>query len=115
MGELEFSGVEKISGQDEPREPADGSPLGCDGGRCAVKRVTDHRVTQRGHVNANLVGAAGLDANRDQSEVAIRTVNAAQALPMRDCGAAPFATGGDGGSANRVTTDRRVDRAPFLG
>ena len=54
--------------------------------RSAVERVADDRVADGGHVDANLVGAAGFDADADQRELAETGVEAAHHFVVRDGG-----------------------------
>src|SRR5258708_1067901 len=60
--------------------------FGCDANqsRCAIERIADDRMSQRSHVDANLMRAAGLDTHRDECEAAKRRLNAAQHAIVTD-------------------------------
>src|SRR5262249_13824105 len=63
------------------------------------------------HVNADLVGAASLDVNIDQRELAERRVDASPHLVMRHRGASFAALGGHTCAAYRIAADGGVDGA----
>ena len=62
------------------------------------------------HVDADLVGASGLDAHFDQRERAVLAGDAFEDMNVGDGGSAIGATGGHSGSANDVASDGEGDR-----
>ena len=87
--------MKKVASQPEPlRLCLPPSSLRCCGLRgnlvsmlscAAIERVTHHRVTDRRHVNADLMRPAGLDAHFHQGELAETIVEAPRHLVVRDC------------------------------
>ena len=71
-------------------------------------------MAERLQVDANLVGAAGLNADREQSEPAVGAFHALQHLPVRDGGAAAGAARGHAGAAHGVAADGQGDGAGVL-
>jgi hypothetical protein len=103
MSEGETGGVEEVAVEVElGRETGDN--VGS-----AVERVADDGVAERLHVDANLMGAAGFDANFDEGEGAIRAGDALEDMDVRDGGAAIGTAGGHAGSADEVSRDGEVD------
>ncbi len=81
----------------------------------AVERVADDGVAEGLHVDADLVGAAGLDADLDEGEGAVGGGEALEDGDVRDGGAAVGAAGGHAGAADEVAGDGEVDGDVVLG
>lgn len=71
VGEVEFPGVKVVSDVSRQRRPASsGWNLRKTAG--AIKGVVNKRMTGRGKVNPDLVGAAGDEIDADQASIAVR-------------------------------------------
>ena len=113
MNEGKMGGVEEVAVQAEFV-----ASLATDDVRGAVESVANDRMAERLHVDSDLVGAAGLDADLDESERSIGAGNALQDFDVGDGGANAFAgraAGGHAGAANEVAADGEADGDVVLG
>ncbi len=80
---------------------------------CSVEVVADDGVAEGLHVDADLMGAAGLDADLDEGEGAVGGGEALEDVDVGDGGADAFAAegsaGGHAGATDEVTGDGEVD------
>ena len=87
--------------------------------RGAVESVADDGMAEGLKVDADLVGAAGLDANFDQRKGPVGGGDAFEDLDVRDGVTDAFGVGGAAGghasAAHEVATDREVDGDVVLG
>ena len=86
-----------------------------DHGRRAVERIADDGMAERGHVDADLVGASGLDAHGDEGEAAEGRLDAAEHAIVADGRAAIVAACRHAGAADGIAGDGGVDRSAFGG
>jgi hypothetical protein len=109
VGEREMGGVEEVAFEVEvAREVGDDV-----GG--AVEGVADDGVAEGLHVDADLVGAAGFDADLDEGEGAVGADDALEDGGVGDGGAAIGATGGHAGAADEVAGDGEGDGGVVFG
>src|SRR5579862_2101340 len=80
---------------------------------CTVEHIAHDRVPQRRHVDADLMGAAGIDLHFDQGELSKRRVEPTDDVVVRDGFAAVYAASAHAYAAYWVTADGRVDGAPI--
>ena len=86
--------------------------------RARRRGVADDGMAERLHVDANLVGAAGLDPHLDQGEGAEGGGQALEDGDVRDGGAGAgvrATAGGHAGAADQVAGDGEVDGDVVLG
>jgi hypothetical protein len=76
---------------------------------CAVECVANDGVPERLHVDANLVGATGFDANLDEGERAVRTGDALENSGVRHGRASIGAAGSHTGATDEVASDGECD------
>jgi len=77
--------------------------------RGSVEGVADNGVAERLHVDADLVGAAGFDADLDEGKSSIGGLDALEHSDVGEGGAAIGSAGGHAGAADEVACDRKVD------
>ncbi len=75
----------------------------------SVEGVADDGVAEGLHVDADLVGAAGLDADLDEGEGTIGSSETFEDVDVGDGGASVGAAGGHAGAADEVAGDGEVD------
>ena len=89
---------------------------GFDLGRRAIEFVADNGMSQRRHVNADLVSSTGVDFDFEQSELAERRIELAQNVVVRDGLALAGSLCRHSYAADGVAADAGVDGpALFLG
>ena len=103
MGKGEAGGVEEVAVELEF-----GGETG-DDVRCAVERVADYGVAESLGVDADLMGAAGFDADFDEGEGAVRGCQALKYVEVGDGGASVCTAGGHAGAADEVAGDGEGD------
>src|SRR5208282_5120089 len=117
MRQLERGGMEEIPVERQSGGHAGGSPfirLRTQFGGRSIERVTDNGMPDRSHVDANLVGASGLDREFDQSKLAIRSIDLSLHEVMGYRLAASEAPGGHAGAFLRVAADGALNGAAIL-
>ena len=113
MGEGEMGGVEEVAVEVELPGVEAGDEVGG-----AVEGVADDGVAEGLHVDADLVGAAGFDADFDEGEGAVGSGDAFEDFDVGDGGAAPSvrrAAGGHADAADEVAGDGEVDGGVVFG
>jgi hypothetical protein len=80
-----------------------------DGVRGSVECVADDGVAERLSVDADLMGAAGFDADFDEGEGAVWSGDPFENMEVTDCGASVCAAGGHAGAAEEVAGDGKGD------
>jgi hypothetical protein len=103
MGEREVGGVEEVAGELEV-----GGEVG-DEVRGSIEGVAYDGVAEGLGVDANLVGAAGFDADFDEGEGAVGAGDPFEDVEVGDGGAAVGAAGGHAGAADEVAGDGEGD------
>lgn len=108
MGEYKSRGVEEVAIE------RDGRWRMSDVVRRSIEAVANDRVSEGLKMDANLVGATGLDANFDQGEVAVeRRVNALENLYVGDGRPYAFtvrgAAGGHASAPDEIAADGKPD------
>ena len=108
MSEGEVGGVEEVAGELQ---------VGSEGGdevRGSVEGVADDGVAEGLGVDADLVGAAGFDADFDEGEGAVGAGDAFEDVEVGDGGASVGAAGGHAGAADEVAGDGEGDGSVVL-
>src|SRR5205807_2500975 len=79
--------------------------------RRSVKRVTDYRMAQRSHVDANLMSASGFDFDSEQRRFTELRFDSLLNNILSDGFAATSAARGHADATNRIAADRIGNRA----
>jgi hypothetical protein len=103
MSEGETGGVEEVAGELEAGWEAEDDVWG------SVEGVADDGVTEGLGVDADLVGAAGFDADFDEREGTVRGGEAFEYVEVGDGGASVLAASGHAGAAEEVAGDGEGD------
>jgi hypothetical protein len=103
MREGKVARVEEVSGELEVRWEV------WDGVRGAVERVADDGVAEGLGVDADLMGAAGFDADFDEGEGSVGAGDAFENVEVGDGGASVCAAGGHAGAADEVAGNGEGD------
>ena len=103
MSEGEAGGVEEVA-----VELVFGGEAG-DGMRGAVEGIADDGMAEGLGVDADLMGAAGFDADFDEGEGAVGSGKAFEHVEVGDGGASVCSAGGHTDAADEVAGDREVD------
>src|SRR5215472_7058315 len=109
MSQFEGGCVKEVTGQ---RQRTSGTRLQFT--RRAVEYISDHGMSERGQMNANLVRAAGIDFYLKEREFAVRRVEPFLDRVVGDRFATALASGSHSDASYAVATDVGADRSVIL-